>query len=149
MIASVSFLLPSKAPAVAERCRAGTRGEHQTPVEHRPSPRTATLAPSDRALPPERAVFRRCECIQPGLSSSCSSPRTSVVSEAPQPSARVENDDVVVRLTSERLADALGKPPGVVETTVRDELERLRAAARIQTFVPIFAERSARNRLAS
>ena len=52
-------------------------------------------------------------------------------------------------LTSERLADALGKPADVVETTVRGELERLRAAAWIQTFVLIFAERSARNRLAS
>jgi hypothetical protein len=31
---------------------------------------------------------------------------------------------------------------------VRDELEHRRASARIQTFVPIFAERAARRRLA-
>jgi hypothetical protein len=37
----------------------------------------------------------------------------------------------------------------VVEAAVRDELERWRASARIQTFVPIFAERAARRRLVS
>ena len=74
------------------------------------------------------AVFRRCESSQPGLSRS---PRDrippSVGELFPQPSAGMQSDDVVVRLTSERIADALGKPADVVDTTVRSELERLRA----------------------
>lgn len=48
----------------------------------------------------------------------------------------------------ERLVVLVGQPADVVETTVRDELQQRRASARIQTFVPIFAERAARSRLA-
>jgi len=43
---------------------------------------------------------------------------------------------------------SVGRPAEVVEATVRDELQHWRASARIQTFVPIFAERAARRRLA-
>ncbi len=62
--------------------------------------------------------------------------------------AREQDDEVLVRVTSERLIDKLGKAPDVVAATVREELERHRGSARIQTFVPIFAERAARQRLA-
>jgi hypothetical protein len=58
------------------------------------------------------------------------------------------DDDVLVRVTSERLVKSLDKPANVVEEAVRDELSRRRESARIQTFVPIFAERAARHRLA-
>jgi hypothetical protein len=71
------------------------------------------------------------------------------MSESLEARAQGQNDDDVVRLTSERLIEALDQPADVVESTVRDELARWRETARIQTFVPIFAERSARNRLAS
>ncbi len=62
--------------------------------------------------------------------------------------ARVQDDDAAVRIASERIVEAFDKPADVVEATVRDELERRRDSARIQTFVPIFAERAARARLA-
>jgi hypothetical protein len=58
------------------------------------------------------------------------------------------DDDVLVRVTSERLVKSLDKPTNLVEEAVRDELARRRESARIQTFVPIFAERAARHRLA-
>ena len=58
------------------------------------------------------------------------------------------DDDVLVRVTSERLVKSLHQPANVVEEAVRDELARRRESARIQTFVPIFAERAARHRLA-
>ena len=58
------------------------------------------------------------------------------------------DDDVLVRVTSERLVKSLHKPADVVEEAVRDELARRRGSARIQNFVPIFAERAARHRLA-
>ena len=58
------------------------------------------------------------------------------------------DDDVLVRVTSERLVKSLDKPANLVEEAVRDELARRRESARIQTFVPIFAERAARHRLA-
>lgn len=58
-------------------------------------------------------------------------------------------DDVVIRLASERLLESVDQPVEVVEETVRDELARWRATARIQTFVPILAERAVRKRLAS
>ena len=58
------------------------------------------------------------------------------------------DDDVLVRVTSERLVKSLDKPAELVEEAVRDELSRRRETARIQTFVPIFAERAARHRLA-
>jgi hypothetical protein len=58
-------------------------------------------------------------------------------------------DEVVVRIVVERLTVTVAQPAEVVEAAVRDELERRRASARIQTFVPIFAERAARRRLVS
>ena len=58
------------------------------------------------------------------------------------------DDDKIVRLTAERLSEALDEPEERIVRTVRDELERWRARARIQTFVPIFAERAAKQRLA-
>jgi len=58
------------------------------------------------------------------------------------------DDDVLVRVTSERLVKSLQQPANLVEEAVRDELARRRESARIQTFVPIFAERAARHRLA-
>jgi hypothetical protein len=59
------------------------------------------------------------------------------------------DDDTIVRLTSERLSETISESPDVVEATVRDELTKWRSRARIQTFVPIFVERSAKQRLAS
>jgi hypothetical protein len=59
------------------------------------------------------------------------------------------NDDSIVRVTTDRLIARLHKPRDTVEAAVRDELERRRADSRIQTFVPIFVERAARERLAS
>jgi hypothetical protein len=56
--------------------------------------------------------------------------------------------DATVRRTTDRLAKSLDMPRAVVERTVRSELER-RLGSRIQTFVPIFAERAARVRLAN
>ena len=55
----------------------------------------------------------------------------------------------MAHLTAERLAGVVGMPVEVVEAIVRDELGRWRESARIQTFVPIFAERSAHVRIAS
>jgi hypothetical protein len=59
------------------------------------------------------------------------------------------DDDKVVRASTERLAEKTAKPIELVEAAVRGELIRRRESARIQTFVPILAERAARNRLAS
>jgi hypothetical protein len=59
------------------------------------------------------------------------------------------DDDMIVRLAVAQLSEAVSQPEEVVEATVRDELERWRSRSRIQTFVPIFVERSARRRLAS
>ena len=67
---------------------------------------------------------------------------TEVQRDAPQ-------DGKVAHLTAERLAGVVDMPVEVVEAIVRDELGRWRESARIQTFVPIFAERSARVRIAS
>jgi hypothetical protein len=56
---------------------------------------------------------------------------------------------VVVCIVVERLTVSVGRPAEVVEAGgVRHELEQRRASARIQTFVPIFAERAAHHRLA-
>ena len=52
-------------------------------------------------------------------------------------------------VTTDRLIASLHQPRDAVEAAVRDELERCRADSRIQTFVPIFVERAARERLAS
>jgi hypothetical protein len=60
----------------------------------------------------------------------------------------IRDDDALIRVTSERLTGKFDKPPEIIEDAVRDELARWRESARIQTFVPIFAERSARRRLA-
>ena len=56
-------------------------------------------------------------------------------------------DEVVVRVTVGQLSLTVTQPPEVVEAVVRDELQRRRQSARIQTFVPILAERAARRRL--
>ena len=64
------------------------------------------------------------------------------------PGPEHENDDLVVRITVERLTVSVGRPAEDVEAAVRHELGQRRASARIQTFVPIFAERAARRRLA-
>jgi hypothetical protein len=61
----------------------------------------------------------------------------------------LQDDDALIRVTSERLTGTVGKPLEIIEDAVRDELARRRKSARIQTFVPIFAERAARIRLAS
>ena len=63
--------------------------------------------------------------------------------------ATASDDDSIVRVTTDRLTATLRQPRDTVEATVRDELERRRADSRIQTFVPIFVERAARERLAS
>jgi hypothetical protein len=62
--------------------------------------------------------------------------------------ARASRDDVIIAIAAERLTTATHRPADEVEATVRDELTKWRSTARIQTFVPIFAERSARDRLA-
>lgn len=67
---------------------------------------------------------------------------------AAPPRTEKHEDDVVVRIVVERLTVSVGRPAELVEATVRHELEQRRASARIQTFVPIFAERAARRRLA-
>jgi hypothetical protein len=59
------------------------------------------------------------------------------------------DDDSIVRLTTDRLIATLHQPRDTVEAAVRGELDRRRAESRIQTFVPIFVERAARERLAS
>ena len=60
----------------------------------------------------------------------------------------IQDDDALIRVTAERLARNVDKPPETIVDAVRDELEHRRTSARIQTFVPIFAERAARSRLA-
>jgi hypothetical protein len=67
---------------------------------------------------------------------------------AAAPGAEQSEDETIVRVTVERLSVVVGRPAEVVEAAVRDELGQRRAKARIQTFVPIFAERAARRRLA-
>ena len=56
-------------------------------------------------------------------------------------------DEMIVRIATERLTVSVGRPAEIVEATVRDELQQRRTTARIQAFVPIFAERAARRRL--
>ena len=63
------------------------------------------------------------------------------------PAGADEQDEVLVRATVSRLVVTIGGPVEVVEPVVRDELERRRASARIQVFVPILTERAARRRL--
>lgn len=58
-----------------------------------------------------------------------------------------DQDEVIVRATVSRLVVTIGAPVEIVEPVVRDELERRRASARIQVFVPIFTERATRRRL--
>ena len=52
-----------------------------------------------------------------------------------------------MRATVSRLVVTITAPVEIVESVVRDELERRRGAARIQAFVPILTERAARRRL--
>ena len=58
-----------------------------------------------------------------------------------------DQDEVIVRATVSRLVITTKAPAELVESVVRDELERRRGSARIQAFVPIFTERAARRRL--
>ena len=58
-----------------------------------------------------------------------------------------DHDEVIVRATVSRLVVIVEAPVEVVESVVRDELERRRGSARIQAFVPILTERAARRRL--
>jgi hypothetical protein len=62
--------------------------------------------------------------------------------------SELQDDNALIRLTSQRLTETVHKSPEIIENAVRDELEQRRKSARIQTFVPIFAERAARRRLA-
>jgi hypothetical protein len=57
------------------------------------------------------------------------------------------DDEAIVRTATERLTDDLGRAPADVEREMRKELGRWRHHARVQTFVPILAERAARQRL--
>ena len=61
--------------------------------------------------------------------------------------AGADEDEVVVRATVSRLVVTITAPVELVESVVRDELERRRASARIQKFVPVLTERAARRRL--
>jgi hypothetical protein len=58
-----------------------------------------------------------------------------------------DQDEVVVRATVSRLVVTIKAPVEIVESVVRDELERRHGSARIQTYVPILTERAARRRL--
>jgi hypothetical protein len=58
-----------------------------------------------------------------------------------------DQDEFVVRATVSRLVVTTKAPVEIVDSVVREELERRRASARIQTFVPILTERAARHRL--
>jgi hypothetical protein len=68
---------------------------------------------------------------------------SEAIDEAPTDS----DDELVVRATVARLSLMVGQPFEVVKPVVRDELQRRRASARIQAFVPILTERAARRRL--
>ena len=54
-----------------------------------------------------------------------------------------DRDEFVVRATVSRLVVTIKAHVEILESVVRDELERRRASARIQTFVPILTEREA------
>ena len=58
-----------------------------------------------------------------------------------------DQDEAIVHATVSRLVVTITAPVEIVESVVRDELERRRGAARIQAFVPILTERAARRRL--
>lgn len=60
----------------------------------------------------------------------------------------VHDDEGTVKILVARLLVTLDQPAEVVDAAVRAGLEERRASARIQTFVPIFAERDARRQLA-
>jgi hypothetical protein len=58
------------------------------------------------------------------------------------------SDDRVIALARDSIAsDLVELDPDEIERVVRDELEQWRSRARVQTFVPVFAQRSARARL--
>lgn len=61
--------------------------------------------------------------------------------------AEEDQDEVVVRATVSRLVLTIKEPVEIVESDVRNELERRRASAPIETVVPILTERAARHRL--
>jgi hypothetical protein len=65
----------------------------------------------------------------------------------PLGSEAVRDDETIVRILVARLLVSVDQPAEVVEATVRDQLEQRRVSARIQTFVPVFAERDARRQL--
>ena len=69
------------------------------------------------------------------------------MTDATDTPADEDGDEVVVRATVSRLVITTKAPVDVVEAVVRDELERRRAMARIQPFVPILTERAARRGL--
>jgi len=69
------------------------------------------------------------------------------VADASDVPAGADEDEVVVRATVSRLVVTITAPVELVESVVRDELERRRGSARIQKFVPILTERAARRRL--
>ena len=69
------------------------------------------------------------------------------MADATDAPADEHEDDVVVRATVNRLVITTKAPVEIVESIVRDELERRRASARIQAFVPILTERAERRRL--
>ena len=58
----------------------------------------------------------------------------------PPAGAEEDHDEVIVRATVSRQVITIGAPVEVVEPVVRDELERRRASARIQAFVPILTD---------
>jgi hypothetical protein len=62
------------------------------------------------------------------------------MADATDAHADEHEDDVVVCVTVSRLVITTKAPVEIVESIVRDELERRRASARIQAFVPILTE---------
>jgi len=58
------------------------------------------------------------------------------------------NDDRVVAAARDSIAsDLVDVDVAEIEQVVRDELHHWRSRARVQTFVPVFAQRAARQRL--
>jgi hypothetical protein len=88
-------------------------------------------------------VNRRCRTWSASSSLSAIDPGAMTDATA----ADEDEDEVVVRATVSRLVITTKAPVEIVESVVRDELERRRATARIQTFVPVLTERAARRRL--
>jgi Protein-tyrosine-phosphatase-like, N-terminal domain len=126
----------------------------EKPVESCFTNRSGSSAPAEPLGAPVNFAFRPWTSDDVRLYKSLDGNGAALVRSAelahgPKSLPELHDDDVLVRLASERLVQTFGKPVEVVEETVRDELAKWRSTARIQTFVPILAERSARNRLAS